>query len=120
MSEREWLALVPAVTIALAMTGVALAADPVAGAPPAFKVVGDGIVEPLAATPGDAARGRKLILARDQANCVLCHTIPDPEVRFAGDLGPSLAGVGARLSVPQLRLRVADILRLNRSTIMPS
>ena len=88
--------------------------------PSAVEIVGDGIPQPVAATPGDAARGRSLILARDPANCVLCHAVPDPAVRFSGNLGPTLAGVGERLTVPQLRLRVADIIRLNPSTIMPS
>jgi L-cysteine S-thiosulfotransferase len=37
-----------------------------------------------------------------------------------GDLGPSLAGIGARLSVAQLRLRVADMLSIDPATIMPS
>ena len=60
------------------------------------------------------------MLARDPANCLLCHSIPDPSVRFAGDLGPALAGVGTRLTIPQIRLCVADIIRLNPATIMPS
>jgi len=107
--------------MALALAqGAALAADAIGSAPVVFKVVGDGIPESLAATPGDATRGRNLILARDPANCLLCHAIPDPAVRFAGDLGPPLGGIGARLSIPQLRLRVADIIRLNATTIMPS
>ena len=82
-----------------------------------LTVVGDAIPQALAA-PGDAARGRALIVARDPANCVLCHAVPD--VRFAGDLGPSLAGVGRRLSEGQLRLRVADNLRVNPASAMPS
>ena len=85
-----------------------------------YRIVADGIPEPLAATAGDAARGRALIIARDAANCVLCHAVPDAAVRFAGDVGPSLAGVGARLSVAQLRLRVADNLRVNPASAMPS
>ena len=88
--------------------------------PSSIKVVGDGIPEPVAAAPGDAARGRSLVLARDPANCLLCHAVPDSAVRFSGDLGPPLAGVGSRLTIPQLRLRVADIIRLNPGTIMPS
>ena len=85
-----------------------------------YRVVADGIPEPLAAGTSDAARGRKLMEARESANCVLCHAVPDPAVRFSGDVGPSLAGIGARLSVPQLRLRVSDNLRLNPATVMPS
>ena len=46
--------------------------------------------------------------------------MPDPAIVFAGDVGPSLAGVGRRLTVSQLRLRVVDELRLNPATVMPS
>lgn len=66
------------------------------------------------------ARGRALLVKRESANCILCHAIPDPVFRFAGDVGPSLAGIGARLTVGALRLRVADNLRMNPQTIMPS
>jgi len=88
-------------------------------APASFRVVGDGIPEALA-PGGDAARGRSLLVARESANCVLCHAVPDSAIRFAGNVGPSLAGVATRLSTPQLRLRVVDIRRLNPATIMPS
>ena len=99
---------------------VADAADAPAAALASFRVVADAIPEPWAAAPGDAARGRALLIARDAANCVLCHAVPDAAIRFAGDLGPSLAGVGTRLSTPQLRLRVVDSQRLDSATIMPS
>jgi sulfur-oxidizing protein SoxX len=99
--------------------GMAAAADP-ANVTPSYRVVADGIPEPLAATPGDALRGRALVIARDPANCVLCHSVPDAAVRFAGDLGPPLAGVGARLGVAELRLRVVNNQRVNPATIMPS
>jgi sulfur-oxidizing protein SoxX len=85
-----------------------------------LHVVEDGVPEPLTGAPGDATRGRALILTRDAANCTLCHAISDAAIRFSGNLGPSLDGVGRRLSVAQLRLRVADNLRLNAATIMPS
>jgi len=94
---------------------VAVAAVSAAG----LRIVGDGAPDRLAA-PGDPARGRALIAARESANCVLCHAVPDPAVRFAGNVGPSLAGVGARLSEAQLRLRVADNVRVNPATVMPS
>jgi sulfur-oxidizing protein SoxX len=98
--------------------GTASAADSVPGTVVSYRVVGDGIPEPLAA--GDAARGEALVAARDPANCVLCHAVPDPAIPFAGNVGPPLAGVAARLSLPQLRLRVVDNLRVNPRTIMPS
>lgn len=87
---------------------------------PALLVVDDGIPAPLAASAGDAARGRGLLVARESANCVLCHALPDAAVRFSGNVGPSLAGIGARLTPAQLRLRIADITRLNPATVMPS
>jgi sulfur-oxidizing protein SoxX len=111
---------IPALIAALALSVTVAARGADSTPPSALRIVGDGIPEPLAAVQGDAARGRALVLARDPANCLLCHSIPDAAARFAGDLGPGLGGVGERLTLPQLRLRVADIMRLNPSTIMPS
>jgi sulfur-oxidizing protein SoxX len=102
----------------LAVAGSAAAADPVPAALSSYQVVADGIPEPLA--HGDAARGKALVAARDPANCVLCHAVPDAAIPFAGNVGPPLAGVGARLSSAQLRLRVVDNMRVNPQTIMPS
>jgi L-cysteine S-thiosulfotransferase len=86
---------------------------------PPYRVDGDAIRDRLAQEPGDATRGKQVVASRD-SNCLLCHSIPDAGARFMGNLGPPLAGVGARLSEPQLRLRIADSLRLNPETIMPS
>jgi sulfur-oxidizing protein SoxX len=81
----------------------------------------DGIPEPLpGATNGDPQRGRAIVASRQVGLCLLCHTAPIPEERFQGDLAPNLAGAGARWTIPQLRLRIADSARLNPSTIMPS
>jgi len=109
--------MVVAPAVATEMTDAAASSAPGTAA---FRVVAGSISEPLAARPGDAARGRALVVARDAANCVLCHAFPDAAIRFAGDLGPSLAGIGARLTAPELRLRVADNLRVNPATVMPS
>jgi len=73
---------------------------------------------PLAAEPGDAARGRSIVVNRDQGGCTLCHEVPG-EARF-GNVAPPLAGVGAKLSAGQLRLRVADSSRVNPDTPMPA
>ena len=86
---------------------------------PPFDVVGDTIPVPLAQMPGDAARGRTVMAGRD-ANCLLCHAVPESGERFMGNVAPPLSGVGARLSTAQLRLRVVDQSRLNRDTVMPS
>jgi sulfur-oxidizing protein SoxX len=51
--------------------------------------------------------------------CLLCHSGPFPEERFQGTLAPPLAGVGARLSQDEMRLRIVDSRRLNPDSIMP-
>lgn len=73
---------------------------------------------PPLAPSGDATRGRELFVSRDGGHCVLCHAVPG--VAAAGDIGPSLAGVGSRLNAARLRLRVADITRVNPDAAMPS
>ena len=85
----------------------------------AYVVSGDAIAEPLTGMPGNATRGRALILERT-STCILCHSGPFPEAKFQGDLAPSLAGAGHRWSEGQLRLRLVDASRLNPATIMPS
>ena len=90
-----------------------------AGAPDPFNVVGDAIPASLTGAPGDAARGRAIVLDRQVGLCLLCHSGPFPETRFQGDLAPNLAGAGSRWSEGQLRLRIVDARRLNPDTIMP-
>src|SRR3954447_6153834 len=84
-----------------------------------YTVSGDAIPASLTGAPGDAARGRALVLNRT-STCILCHSGPFPEEKFQGDLAPDLSGSGARWSEGQLRLRVVDASRLNPATIMPS
>jgi sulfur-oxidizing protein SoxX len=84
-----------------------------------YAVRGDAIAASLTGAPGDAARGRTLVLNRT-STCILCHSGPFPEEKFQGDLAPDLAGSGSRWSAGQLRLRLVDASRLNPATIMPS
>jgi sulfur-oxidizing protein SoxX len=84
-----------------------------------YKIVGDGIPDSLTGAPGDAERGRALVLDRG-STCILCHSGPFRETRFQGDLAPDLSGSGNRWSISQLRLRLVDASRLNPETIMPS
>jgi sulfur-oxidizing protein SoxX len=103
----------------LAAAALALPGPVVAQALQPYVVTGDAIAASLTGAPGDAARGRALVLNRT-STCILCHNGPFPEEKFQGDLAPSLAGAGSRWSAGQLRLRIVDGSRLNPATIMPS
>ena len=86
-------------------------------------VVGDGIPEPLTTTPGDAARGRAIVVNRQVGLCLLCHRGPfdaASEERQQGNLATDLAGAGARWSEAQLRLRIVDSRRVIPETVMPA
>jgi sulfur-oxidizing protein SoxX len=101
---------------------LALLAQPGAAdaqSPRAYAVEGDAVPASLTGAPGDAARGRALVIDR-ASTCILCHSGPFAEIKFQGDLAPSLAGAGSRWSEAQLRLRLVDASRLNAATIMPS
>jgi L-cysteine S-thiosulfotransferase len=92
------------------------------GLPNTFLAMGlpDQTLSALTSEPGDINRGRDVVLKAEKGNCILCHAVPEPSVRFSGDLGPPLHGVGARLSSAQLRFRVIDASRLNADTVMPA
>jgi len=107
-------------TIAVAAQPTTPAIEARSGGLAAFRIAADGIPEAIDGAKGDAERGRALIVARETANCVLCHAVSDPGVRFFGNLAPALDGIARKLSVAQLRLRVVDDLRVNPTTVMPS
>jgi sulfur-oxidizing protein SoxX len=69
---------------------------------------------------GDGERGRAITESRTQGLCVLCHALPGVPQVHAGTIGPNLAGVGARLSVEDLRTRLIAPERFNPQTVMPS
>ena len=106
------IAVVTHVLVALGSTASAQALRP-------YAVVGDAIPASLTGAPGDAARGRALVVERT-STCILCHSGPFPEQRFQGDVAPSLAGTGKRWSEGEIRLRLVDASSLNAATIMPS
>lgn len=82
-------------------------------------VAADPVMENAIAGLGDPARGKAVVVGR-VSSCLLCHHVPESGVTAMGNLGPSLAGVGARLGAGNLRLRIVDSMRLNPETIMPS
>jgi sulfur-oxidizing protein SoxX len=108
------------VTRTAAMLLALAACLPVRAEPPQpYEIVGDAIPAALTQTPGDAARGRAIVINRRIGLCLLCHSGPFPEEKLQGNLAPDLAGTGSRWSAGQLRLRLVDARRLNPETIMP-
>jgi sulfur-oxidizing protein SoxX len=118
LAEIRRAALVALLLAAASATDLSVAQDQAALRP--YEVEGDGIPRSLTGTRGDPARGRALVADRQRGLCLLCHSGPFPEQPFQGDLAPSLAGAGSRLSESQLRLRIVDGSRINPATIMPS
>lgn len=105
--------------LVIALGAVAASGPAVAQDVAAYRIDADAITAPLAATSaGDAARGRAIAGNREQSGCVLCHAIAGEPV--GGNIGPPLAGVGARLTAGQLRLRIVDSTRVNAQTVMPA
>lgn len=80
----------------------------------------DTLPSSLTGATGDPVAGKKIVLDRHVGLCLLCHSGPFTEEQFQGNLAPSLAGVGARLSAGQIRLRIVDQGRVNPQTIMPA
>lgn len=105
----------PAVALAL-LGATASVAEPLQP----YLVQGDAIPASLTGAPGDAARGRELVGDRRRGLCLLCHQGPFPDAHLQGELAPDLRGVGDRLSVAQLRLRIVDIRALNPTSLMPA
>src|ERR1700761_6392762 len=80
---------------------------------------GDAIDAALTAQPGDPARGRQIVENRQVSACLLCHSGPFPAPHLQGTIGPSLDGVGSRLTAAQIRLRLVGARRLNPNSVMP-
>ncbi len=102
------------------MLGTATATATAAEALVAYIVSGNAITQSLTGKPGDAERGRQLVIGRTKGNCLACHILPIPEEDDHGQIGPPLVGVASRLSEAELRLRVVDAKRINPATVMPA
>ena len=78
-----------------------------------------GIPDPLDGLQGDPMRGRAVVV-RQSSTCILCHAGPFPNPHLQGNIGPDLHGIGARLTVPELRAQIVDARALNPASPMPS
>lgn len=114
---KEFLAAAAVLLLATKTAGFAQAQTPPYSLVP-YKIEYGAIANPLAA-PGNPKMGEAIVLDRALSSCVLCHIVPDAEKRPMGNIAPPLAGVGARLSAGQLRLRMVDSTQFNPQSIMP-
>ena len=108
---RVWMTFLPAAAL--------LAGCLTAGGNASYKLVNGEISLPLSAAATDTERGRKVLVSRE-ANCILCHAVPESGERFFGNLAPPLSGIGKRLTAAQMRARIVDPLAFNRESIMPA
>ncbi|HET7881352.1 MAG TPA: sulfur oxidation c-type cytochrome SoxX [Acetobacteraceae bacterium] len=88
-------------------------------AAPMIVAAADALDTPLTDAPADPVRGRAIVEDRQLSACLLCHAGPFPAPHLQGTIGPSLDGVGSRLSPGQIRLRLVDARKLNPDTVMP-
>ena len=84
------------------------------------QISGDAIPLPLEDTEADVTRGEVLFASRDGGHCVLCHQVAGLDAEFQGDVGPTLSGIGSRLSPGQIRLRLVDYEQVRPGVPMPS
>jgi len=84
-----------------------------------WEVEDYAITEPLCGLAGDTQRGAEIVTDSGRGNCLACHQLPIDGIEAYGTIGPPLAGIAARLSVPQIRLRVVDTRNINPLSIMP-
>lgn len=81
------------------------------------------VAEPVGAltsAAGDPARGEQVFLDAERGHCHLCHALPSTGAPFPGNIGPSLANIGDRLSAEELRGRIVDPTLANPDTVMPA
>ena len=101
----------------ISATGLLVGLIPVAV--PAYEITNYAIEEPLTSEAGDPERGLAAMVDRKAGNCLGCHAAPI-DAEFFGTTGPTLAGVGARLTPGQIRLRLVNPKELNPMTMMPA
>ena len=84
------------------------------------SILNGGTPASLTDQPGDAERGRRIVLDRERGDCVVCHAMPLPERQFHGTVGLPLDSVDHRYTASALRLRLVDPKALGPHTIMPA
>jgi L-cysteine S-thiosulfotransferase len=91
------------------------------GAARPLSVALQGLPGSLTGAPGDAERGRDVLVNRQKGDCLSCHKVSTlTGVAGQGAIGPALDGVGAKYSDAQVRQVLIEPKALFPDTIMPS
>lgn len=100
--------------------GFAAIAGGAATVPAADRAGQQEMTAPVSDAAPDPVRGRQVALDPERGNCTICHVLPDTDPATDGDVGPSLAGTGARHTTGWLRQRLVDGTVQNPDTVMPA
>ncbi|MBF9043613.1 sulfur oxidation c-type cytochrome SoxX [Rhodobacterales bacterium HKCCE4037] len=104
----------------IALAATTLHADVTAPGDVVADDYGD-IMESLTGEPGDAERGREIMVTRGLGNCIACHQVTALEdEQFHGEVGPSLDGVGDRWEEAALRGIVVNAKNVFPESVMPA
>ena len=85
-----------------------------------MMLLGAAAFAPTVAMAADAelaAKGKKIAENRKKGNCFTCHSYKG--VHLAGNLGPSLDGIGKRKTTKQIYAQIWDATKANPNTTMP-
>ena len=104
-----------------ALVGAALVAGvAVAAGPTNVEIVDSTIPKALTDKPGDAERGREVVINRKLGNCLACHQVTVlKDQPYHGEVAPVLDGAATRWSEAELRMIVVDARKVFEGTMMP-
>jgi sulfur-oxidizing protein SoxX len=85
----------------------------------AVTITNGAVMEALTNQPGDAVRGRAIVINRQTGLCILCHSGPFPEEQFQGNLAPELSISASHYTAAHLRARLVNPAYFNPDSIMP-
>jgi L-cysteine S-thiosulfotransferase len=75
----------------------------------------------LTGAPGDAGRGREVLVSHQKGDCLSCHKVSAlSSIVDQGSIGPALDGVGGKYNEGQLRQVLIEPKSYFPGTIMPS
>ncbi|MCL3880824.1 sulfur oxidation c-type cytochrome SoxX [Marivita sp. GX14005] len=108
------------ISAAIALCASAALANPIVPAEVDYTEYGE-IEASLSGTPGDADRGREIMINRGKGNCIACHEVTAlKDAPFHGEVGPTLDGIGEYRTEAELRGIVANAKKTFEGTVMPA